>query len=116
MATREIPKSDWKQFSDMVSDEYQGWLTTVETRGADRHLKTVAEDLPFEGISIDDKADVKSIEVAVGNDPDDHIGHVITHPTHMRLEEGSDPNRKTLHIESTGGDTVVSLRANRDRA
>ena len=116
MATREIPKSDWKEFSDLVSDEYQGWLTTIETRDADRHLRTVVENLPFEGISIDDKADVKSIEIAAGSDPDDHIGHVITHPTHIRLEEGDAPNRKILHIESNRGDTVVSLRENRDQA
>jgi len=101
MQTREISKTEWRNFFDRFSLEHQGWTATLEVFGPDIGAQQEGSELPFEGVSVgshDD--DSETIIVAIGKSADDHISHTIEKPTRVWLEEASEGAGAALEIES----------------
>jgi len=111
MQTRTIPSDQWIEFFNRFSSDHMGWPATVKVlEGASGPL-TVAENLPLQGISFDTKGTrPSSIEVAVGDDPAQHVNHVVDMPLHIREADESDGSID-LQIEPANGPvTLIHLR------
>ena len=108
MATREIPRDEWTEFFDGFSRQHEGWLVTVEVLGSEIGAQIEVRELRLEGITAEVKDDDEgAISIMVGETPDDHITHVITAPSHVRLEQTQEGADQALQIESASGATTL---------
>lgn len=114
MATREIPKSEWRTFFDAFSRDHLGWITNIEVIGGEVPGDQIsAEGLPFHGISADDKgSEPSAVEITVGGDHDDEITHIIPTATRVSYEHDDGGGDEGFEIESADGSkTIVLMRA-----
>ncbi len=105
--TREIPREQWRSFLDDFSKKHQGEKVSVEVLDRDLGPQREVENLPFVGISADEKAGEHVIAVMVGEQPSRHEEHLINNPAHVRIAEGKKPS---IEIEpSDGPKTIVQF-------
>ena len=101
MSTQEIPREQWNNFFDSFSRQHEGWLASLELMSSDLGAQEEANELSFEGISLNsDKNESAAIVINLAKTPADHVTHMIDHPKHVwlqRTEEGADAS---LEIES----------------
>ncbi len=110
MPTREIPREQWRSFCDDFSRKHKGEKASVEVFEQGRGSRPETRNLPFVGISADEKAGENIISVMVGERADDHESHLINNPAHLRvLEEGK---RSSIEIEPSDGPKTL-VRVNR---
>lgn len=69
--------------------------------------------LLLEGLTDEwDEAKGNTIMIMVGNEPDDHVTHSISHPTEVSLEQTDEGADAALAIKSADGTTaLLSFRA-----
>ncbi len=111
-ATTNIPREQWSQFLDQFSRQHQGWRASIEIEDPERGPQHVAEDAPFQGISFDDRgSESGSLEVAVGDQPDRFVSHLIEQPRALRVLEERPGEQAAIQIESKDAPvTLVMLR------
>ncbi|MBI2361520.1 MAG: DUF5335 family protein [Deltaproteobacteria bacterium] len=80
MPTREIPRDEWVAFFDSFSRQHEGWLSTVEVRGAEMDAQVESREQPLIGVTADLKEDDDVISILVGRSRDDHVAHMIHAP------------------------------------
>jgi hypothetical protein len=105
-----IPPHDWKSFFEAFSRRHEGWLASVEVRGADIGEQIEARSLPLEGIAIDPGHGAPgTITIMLGGFPHCHVTHSIVRPTEVRMRRIDEETglRKTLYIDSAGGSSTV---------
>ena len=100
MPTREIPREQWRAFCDDFSRKHRGEKVVVEVLDRDLGPQREAENLPFVGISADEKAGENVIAVMVGGEARDNDEHLINNPAHLRVDEGRKP---AIEIEPSDG-------------
>ena len=84
MPTQEIPRNQWNTFFDSFSRQHEGWLATLELLNTDLGAQEEANELSFEGISLNsDKAESEAIVISLTKTPADHVTHMIDHPKHV---------------------------------
>jgi hypothetical protein len=83
MATRNIPKREWRSFFDMLSKALTGQQTEVETASLDLGDQIVAERLPLVGITYDTHNDL--LDVALQGR--EHFNHLIRHPKEIVVQQ-----------------------------
>ena len=113
MPTQDIPRTEWPAFLDAFSRQHQGWLTTVEVVATGLGVHREVREKPLTGISEDGKrGDLASISISAGELPEDHVTHVVLHPSRVALELTEEGAHKGLRIESEDGEmTLVLFRA-----
>ena len=79
----EIKREDWKAFLDDFSVEHEDWPTEVVVVGADERSRIEAHDLPLEGITVDLEPEQAVVSVIAGQEPQDHITHIILGATRI---------------------------------
>lgn len=104
MATREVPRSEWRQELDLFSREHEGSPARLEIRGAGG-ARTEARDLPFHGASIDSPQSSK-IEISMGDKPDDHVTHEIAEAVSVAIDDSARPGGR-LEVRSSDGTTAT---------
>ena len=110
MTTQEIPRTEWNNFFDGFSRQYEGWLATLEVFAPDVGAQEEAHELPLEGISIaPTDENPNSISINLGRSPEDHVTHTISEPEHVWLQQTSRGADAALEIESPN-DTRTLLR------
>ncbi len=108
MATREIPRSEWRKFFDSFSRQHEGWLTTVEVVGGDIGDQLEATELPLQGISADVKgSEPDAVEIAVGSGPADEITHIIPNASRVLFDQSAAGADEGLEIESADGERTI---------
>ncbi len=109
VSTQEVPREEWASFCDRFSRRHERWLATVEVFAPEIGAQVEGRSLVFEGVTADLKDGENRIAVTLGETPAAHITHVISSPTHVRLEK-SETDRgvsETLQIESADGLTTL---------
>jgi len=106
-----IPEDQWVEFFDRFSRDHLGWQTTIEVLAGESGPQRIAENLQLQGISFDTKGSRScSIDLSVGNDPTNHLSHIIDAPLNIREAKESD-GAIDLQIEPARGPvTLVHLR------
>lgn len=105
MPTQEISRSNWPEFFHGFTRGHQGWLATIEVFGSEIGAQVEARRLSFEGIAADSGED--RITLTVGRKPDLHLTHMVTGPTHVRLDQTEEGAKESLQIESAGETTTL---------
>ncbi len=100
---RDIPREQWRDFLDHFSAAHERWLTTIEVIQPDQTSRIEAEDLPFEGVSVDTPGSTAT-EVIAGNEPREHVTHTIPRTLRITLKA-----RDELELEAEDG-TIFSVR------
>src|SRR5436190_20789415 len=93
MRTREIPRSEWPGFFDVVTRHNQGSSVTVQVFGAEIGNQVEERELPLEGLTAEVTDAGDRIAIMAGVRPDDHITHNIAAPNLVSIEqtdEGAD--------------------------
>jgi hypothetical protein len=109
MHSREIPSSEWVDFGDSFSRAHLGWPTTIEVIDNETGPQQLTTGTPFQGMSFDTAGtEPSSLEISAGDDPLDHLSHLVQMPLHIRLAENDAGTGGTLQIEpSRGPQTLV---------
>ena len=112
MQTYDIPEQQWIDFFDDFSREHAGWTTTIEVLDSDTGPQNLAEDLPLEGISFNEKGTRPcAMQISVGDSVDSHVNHVIDTPLHARTLTESDESLDVEIEPAQGPKTLVHLHA-----
>ncbi|HJP95403.1 MAG TPA: DUF5335 family protein [Pyrinomonadaceae bacterium] len=108
MSTQEIPRNQWNTFFDSFSRQHEGWLATLELLSTDLGAQEEANELSFEGISLNaDDADSEAIVISLARTPADHVTHMIDHPKHVWLERTEEGADSSLEIESEADEKAL---------
>lgn len=87
--TIEIPRDKWAQFFDDLSKRRFGWETKIEVLNESVGDQILSEGLSLNGISYEEKSGRHVIEIAVGEDTQQHQTHSILNPVKVAyLDEG----------------------------
>ena len=116
MPTREIARSEWKNYFDEFSRTRAGELVTVELISnpqADPQYALIKQ--PLIGITYDEK-DGGTFDLSAGNQADDALTHTITNAVHVYHKNArgiiSDEinEDEVIEITSTDDPRIVFLR------
>lgn len=110
MKREHIPEDLWGQFVIEFSREHEGWPVTIELIESDAAEYAVARGLPLQGMSFDTRGSrPASLEIAVGESPDEHISHVVDLPMEIRMESDDERRNITLEIEPAHGPRTLLI-------
>jgi len=92
--------------------QHQGEIAAIQVIGEDIGAQYAAEALPFVGITSDDTGSEKgAFAILLGTEPNDHIEHRISDPTHLWVTSTRDRLKDTLEIEAADGTkTILQLQ------
>ena len=103
MATRTLPKSEWKPFFNQMSKGLLGKRAEIEVASLDLGDQIVAEWVPMLGITYDSQDDL--LDVAL-----DRASHLIRHPREIVAEENENGLRSIAVVDGEGTRQIVNLK------
>jgi hypothetical protein len=114
--THEIPQDQWVPYFNDVSRLYQGWSTTIEVLAGTLGDQREAEDVPFQGMSLETKgSECGDVLVEIGDAGTSYEVHHVDHPMIVRGAELQLGAETDIEIESEDGIvTIVRLRRRRE--
>jgi Family of unknown function (DUF5335) len=110
MRTRELDPSEWAPFFEAFSRQYRGRPVTLELAesGPFNSARFIAQQLPLVGITAEPElGPVKAIEIVVGAEPENHLCHIVSSPSHVKVGQISNGEDGVLVIESASDPTVL---------
>jgi hypothetical protein len=108
MQTKEIQRSEWPTFFDVFSREHHKALINVEIFGLAIGDQVEQKKLPLEGITAElDTRAGDTVLIMAGSKPDDHITHLISHPTQISIEQTDEGANSALAIKASDGTTTL---------
>lgn len=111
MATKAIPKAEWRRFLEEFGRRHEGWLATVRVLDPRIGSQVEARDLPLEGAVLSMDA-AGPISLHLGTAPDRHIEHEVTRPRELWIEtSGSGAERALEVVSDDGSRTILEFRA-----
>src|ERR1044071_5668376 len=112
MSTREITRNEWTSFFDVFSKQHDGWIASLEVLGDEVGAQAEAVELPFEGISVNDKGEPQSLVINLGRSAEDHISHTVQRPQHVWLRQTEEGANDSLEIVEEGNQkTLLRFRS-----
>jgi hypothetical protein len=110
--TREIAKSEWRDFFSGFSDDHDDEPVILEVIGSDIGDQIEGQELHLRGISRAGKDEESDLAVLLESVDGRHLTHMIPKPVHVWLQRAQDSLDEVLEIESADGTkTLVRLEA-----
>lgn len=104
METREIPKSEWKEFFDSFSRRHHGKLMNIDSVGGKAGLQRAARNLPLIGLVVQTRPDDETdVEVILGNTLRTYQSHTVFNARHVRVAQWDNNCPVSLEIEAADG-------------
>ncbi|MGI4790805.1 MAG: DUF5335 family protein [Janthinobacterium lividum] len=101
MDTQELPQSEWAEFLDDLSREFEEGLVSVTVSGNGMSDAPVITSLPLIGIQLNTKgSDSGSITVIAGRDEDTAISHTIPSPSQIHVARDADDAIAAIQIDA----------------
>lgn len=104
MPNRQIPREEWSAFLEAFSRRHEGWLVSVRFLSPAVGWMVESHRLALQGVSSDWEG--SSISVHLGVSPGPHVGHVISKPRDVWVEE-EDGVEKGIEVESADGSKML---------
>ena len=105
--TRELDRSEWKEFFEGISRNLADWETTIHVLNQGSGAQILSQGLPFNGLTFEEKRGKRMVELSVGSATANHQTHNIANPTKVAFAgRGSGP-AGTLDIEDASGTTTL---------
>jgi hypothetical protein len=111
MATRTIPREQWRQELDLFSREHEGTQARLQVTGGGAS-QTEARDLPFHGASLDSPQSSR-IEISMGDQPDDHLTHEIPDAVSVSIDDTERPGGRLEVRAADGSTTTVEFKSSK---
>ncbi len=112
MSTREVTRDEWTSFFDTFSKQHEGWLASLEIIGDEVGAQTAAVELPFEGISVNDDDEPKSLVINFGRSAAEHVSHTVERPRHVWLRQTAEGANDSVEIIEEGNQkTLLRFRS-----
>ena len=101
MDTQELPQTQWVEFLDELSRQYESGQVSVTVSGNGLSEVPVITSLPLLGIQLNTKGrDSGSITVIAGVDEDTAISHTIPSPAQIHVARDTSGNVSMLQIDA----------------
>lgn len=101
--TREIPRSEWKDFFSQFSDQHDDEAVEIEMIGSEIGAQIEGHELRLRGISPAQNLKESDLALELDSVDGEHLTHMISKPTHVWLQQAQDKTDETLEIESADG-------------
>jgi hypothetical protein len=101
MRTREIDRSEWREFVDSFSRVHDGWLVSMTIESRDGQRQFLLRDLPLRGVAAEVRPDRDDVVIFCGDVA--HLTHVIDAPTSITTAETDDGADASLTIRNDEG-------------
>lgn len=112
MATRLIPRTEWRQFLEEFGRRHEGWLATVRVLHPQLGSQVEARDLPLEGLVLTSDGGHGPISLHLGADAARHVEHEVRDPRQLWLETSPKGAERALEIVSEDeSKTILEFRA-----
>jgi hypothetical protein len=110
METCTIPEDQWTEFFDHLNHDHAGRMTTIRVLHGQYGPQSIVMNLPFQGISFDTKGTrPSSVQVSVGDQPGNHVNHVVDLPLHIRQTEEQNGSIDVQIEPANGPVTLIHL-------
>ena len=103
MRSREIPATEWRQFTEAFSRQHEGWLVSLFTEPQRGERQCVARDVPFRGIAAETDAGGQAVVIMVDGSGNRHLSHTISKPAEIVVEETDEGAEVALSVASEFG-------------
>ncbi|HVC21194.1 MAG TPA: DUF5335 family protein [Vicinamibacterales bacterium] len=108
MKSQVIPLSQWRQYLDSFSRQYDGWLVSMEVDSPEIGAQPEIDNLPLEGISADTVSTRDAtIGIVAGRVTDGRLTHTIVHATGLAVEETESGVKVALQVTAADGTTTI---------
>jgi hypothetical protein len=108
--TIEIPKENWHEFFNDLSKRRFGWTTRIEILDKDTGDQILADGLPLNGVTFEERSGKSVIALSIGETPDLHQTHAISNVVKVEyLDEGDFAGGVIAIEEKNEIRTLVSL-------
>ena len=111
LATREIPRSEWRGYFDDFSRDLDELRATVEVDGAAVGAQIEAERPLLRGITYDDGDDIVVIGLDASGDSGEDLEHIVYKPQTIYLASGDDGEMVFDIKDAEGTQTLVRLES-----
>lgn len=103
---REIQLNELRPALDDFSKTHRGWMAALQdSDDVARH--TEARELPLVGVTANDHDGENDVVIMLGEQPDRHVTHIVSKPTHVRIDDHLEGKEETIDIERRGGGHVT---------
>ncbi len=103
----EIPKKQWRDFCDQLSQEKYNWKILVQVLSNEIGVQILNKSLPFAGLTFEEKNEQQLIELTVGNSLENHQAHTIFDPEKLIFWSAPNSMQSTLDIVDKSGTTTL---------
>lgn len=104
-----IEGSRWKHFADHFSAAHDGWSASLQLRQADGGEEVVVDDRPFRGVTLEDHQGHEALILSFGDDPDEHLAHIVEHPRELSVLEDRPEQCSLLIGQADGTGCILEL-------
>jgi hypothetical protein len=106
----EIERDEWREYLDGFGKRNGGRAAHVEVISIDLGAQELAEKLPLEGVTFEDKGSLApSVEILLGTTATRHLTHTLTGVQRIVPKVGADGREDALEIESADGTKTIIL-------
>ncbi len=117
--TREIHIDEWILFLAAFTKENRGAHGRLEVVGPDTDAgyEVRTEDWPFDGVAADVKDRERTVWIAFGSTPENHLTHGVHNATIIRVVPATEEAGPVLEVEAADGTkTILELTKPEDYA
>jgi hypothetical protein len=109
MRTREVKPNQWKMFCQRITETHHGAMVNIQLIHKDSSATTVAEELPFQKLSLDERRDACNdvLVVKAGLPNEKPIQYHIIEPIELLLRDGNDLRYNQLQIKAENGISIL---------
>jgi hypothetical protein len=101
-----IDTRQWTSFANRFTSEHDGWSASLQLREPSGAIEMAIDDRPFRGLTIENHLGNESIILTFGDDPDEHLTHIVEHPRSVTLEDAG-PTQCSLIVGLADGSGCV---------
>jgi hypothetical protein len=107
MATRIVPKTEWRTFFDAFSKTVAGTRVEVEAASLALGDQIVADWLPLVGITYDSRDDLLDISMHGA----EHLSHLIRHPRAIAVQEEAGGIKSIAVTTGDGTEEILTFKS-----
>jgi hypothetical protein len=96
-----IPKEQWAEFIQKISDSHVGWTVTVENEGNLSPDQTPVEETRFEGMQLEPSMARPGVRMFVGHLPEGFFEHVIPDLRTLEHQPSDEEGYQGLRLTTT---------------
>ncbi len=108
--TRNLPHSEWHDFTRAFTQRHEGWLISVYVQEPFGERQYIVRDVRFSGITSDRAAGRDVVLITTGGKS--HLAHLVPNPCRMFVRQlAPDVDAAVSIIDSSGSETTAELRS-----